>query len=421
MSPTPSDRLDQTVLVAGAGQAGARVVQGLRAGGHRGRIVVVGEEIHAPYERPPLSKELLLGERAPEDLAVVPAADWADLGVETRLGVRVLGFDRPSGAARLSDGSTVGFDVAVIATGGRPRRLAVPGAEDPRVRVLRGLDDALALAADLRALAGRGRLAIVGAGVIGLEVASTARRLGVDVAVLEAGSRPMARVVSPDVSDWLADLHRAAGVDLRLGVRLEAIEPAGERLRLRHGGPEGDGAVEADLVLAAIGIEPAVDLLAGSGLPVDDGMLVDPCCRSPVDPRFYAAGDVARVDDPRLGRRLRLETWRNAENQARAVAEFVLGRTTPFAETPWMWTSQHGRDLQVVGLPDPEAVAVRRGEPGDGGFARLWLRDGRPIGGVLVDRARERRPLERLVTEGAPVDVAALADPSRPLRPSRAA
>lgn len=421
MSPTPPDRLDQTVLVAGAGQAGARVAEGLRAGGHRGRIVVVGEEVHAPYERPPLSKELLLGERVPADLAVVSPADWSALGVDTRLGVRVLGFDRPRGEARLSDGTTVGFDVAVVATGGRPRRLAVPGAEDPRVRVLRGLDDALALAADLRRLAGRGRLAIVGAGVVGLEVASTARRLGVDVCVLEAGPRPMARVVSPDVSDWLAELHRAAGVDLRLGVRLEAVEPAGERLRLRHRGPDGLGAVEADLVLVAIGIEPAVDLLAGSDLPIDDGMLVDACCRSPVDPRFYAAGDVARVDDPHLGRRLRLETWRNAENQARAVAEFILGRTAPYVETPWMWTSQHGRDLQVVGLPDPRATTVRRGEPGEGGFARLWVRDGRLVGGVLVDRARERRALERAVAEGWAVDVAALADPSCPLRGPRAA
>ncbi len=420
MFQASADRLDLTVFVAGAGQAGARVAQGLRAAGHRGAIVVVGEEVHAPYERPPLSKELLLGERTVEDLAVVSAVEWAALGVDTRLGLRVAGFDRDAGRARLSDGTTVDFDVAVIATGGTPRRLSVPGGDDPRLRVLRGLDDALALAADLRALAGTGRLAVVGAGVIGLEVASTARRLGVDVAVLEAGPRVMARVVSPDVSDWLADVHRAAGVALHLGTRLEAVEPIGSGFRLHHRGPSGAATLDADLVLVAIGIDPAVALAEGCGLPVGDGVIVDRFCRSPADPRFHAVGDVACVEDPATGHRLRLETWRNAENQARAVAEIILGRAEPFAETPWMWTSQHGHDLQVVGRPDPEAVVIRRGDPADGGFARLWWRDGRLVGGVLVDQGRDRRFLEQLVAEARPVDPAAAADPSRPLRSLRA-
>jgi len=402
------------VLIVGAGQAGARVAQHLREGAYEGRIVLVGDEPHPPYERPPLSKEYLAGERDAASLLLQAEDYWRKQRIELRLKVRLQALDRHARVALLDDGSRIRYEKLVVATGGRPRPLAAPAAGAAGMLAVRTLEDARQLRerlADVR------RLAIVGGGVIGLEVASTARKAGMEVQVFEAGPYLMGRVLCPSASGWLAQLHRDAGVVLHLGARLERVEgtPGGMALQARL----MDGARvrwEADLAVVAIGVDVAQPFLAEAGLGDEDGMPVDEYCRSPVDAHCYAAGDVARTANAYLGGMRRQETWRNAENQAKAVAEFILGRTEPYAELPWMWTDQHGRNIQVVGVPRDITETVLRGVPGENPFCLFWLRGNVLRGGVLVDSGRERRFLERLVQEARPVSAQSLADPAVPLK-----
>jgi 3-phenylpropionate/trans-cinnamate dioxygenase ferredoxin reductase subunit len=252
---------------------------------------------------------------------------------------------------------------------------------------------------------------IVGGGVIGLELASSARALGVEVTLLETGDRVMARLLCEQGSDWLADVHRAAGVRLLLHSTPLRIEPGESSLHVHARLADGsDEVIAADLVVAAVGIEVGSPFLRDSGLDDGDGIQVDEFCRSTVDPRCYAAGDVARTPSGLHGRAVRQETWRNADNQARAVAEFICGRTEPYVELPWMWSDQHGHNVQVVGIHDGHDEVVRRGIVGRSEFSLLWLRRGRLIGGALIDQGRDRRPLERLVAAGACPDRRRLAD-----------
>ncbi|QGZ64745.1 NAD(P)/FAD-dependent oxidoreductase [Paraburkholderia acidisoli] len=435
MNQEPSQTGDALhVVVVGAGHAGGRVVQQLVSLGFAGRITLIGDERHPPYERPALSKEWLTCEAEPQiatsPIVLAPAAFWEpsalrDARVE-RLHERVVALDAAQRVLTLANGAEVPFDRLVVATGGAPRDGAIPGANLPGVHVLRTVDDSLALRRAMRESRG---LVIVGAGVIGMEVASSALDLGVPVTVLEAGERVLARCLPPAMSAWLLREHRARGVRVELGVGVEAIEeaeaaeasPGRYAVRCKPLAPENVASeafdLAADTVLIAIGVDCAPAFLAGTGLAGRQGVDVDETCRSPAAPWLYAVGDVAHVLDS-TGERggLRQETWRNAENQALAVAQAIVGRAQPYRETPWMWTDQLGNNIQVVGQPDARDEVVLRGEPGAGPCAALSVRDGRVVAGVLVNAGRERRFLEKLVASAAPVDLARLADPRIPLK-----
>jgi 3-phenylpropionate/trans-cinnamate dioxygenase ferredoxin reductase subunit len=401
------------IVIVGAGHAGGRTAQHLRAAGFAGDIALIGEEASAPYERPALSKEILLGAKAPSELFLHREHWWRDSGIELSLASRVSRIDRADRSVSLADGRRLAFDHLVLAMGGAARRLSIPGADDSRVVTLRTMADGLALAEHLTAAK---RLVIVGGGVIGLEVAAAARQRGVDVTLIEAGDRLMARVVPPVVSNWLLDLHRGQGAAVHLKARTEAIEALESSLIVRGIDNEGEPlAAQADLVLVAIGIDPAVDCLAGSGIGVRDGVLVDEFCRVDGAP-IFAVGDVAMTRTSLGDGHVRLETWRNAENQSRAVAEFLCGRATPYVEIPWMWSDQHGRNIQVVGRWAPGMTSLVRGSLGEAGSTCLFLDDGVVKGGVLIDQGRDRRFIETMVSDGKTRALRELADPTIPLR-----
>ncbi|MFT4151718.1 MAG: FAD-dependent oxidoreductase [Paracoccaceae bacterium] len=402
----------RTVLIIGAGQAGGQAARQLLAEGFDGRIVVAGAEMHPPYERPPLSKAVLKDAAAESAIAIVSPEEWRDPRIDFRAGDPVVSLDAEGAQARLQSGAAVGFDVCLIATGGDARILPIPGAEF--CRNLRTLDDSRALRAELTP--GR-RLVIIGGGVIGCEVAATAATLGCKVTIVEAGQRLMARILPPVVSDWLAEWHARAGVDIVTGARLHAIEQASGALVVTGENPDGTALrLDSDLVLSAIGMAPNAELVADERRGPTGGILTDACGRVIGSDRLFALGDVAESWSPLYGRHLRLETWRNADKQARAIARTLCGTETPHAETPWMWTDQLDRNIQVVGLWSEGAEVICRGPVGEPGSAVFWLQDGMLCGGALIDAGRDRRFLEKLVETAATPSAADLANPSLPLK-----
>jgi 3-phenylpropionate/trans-cinnamate dioxygenase ferredoxin reductase subunit len=402
---------NERVIILGAGHAGGRMAQHLRKAGFTGPLTLVGDEAELPYERPALSKELLHGGKTPADIRLQTAEAWQEAGVDLALSSVAAGVDIKARAVRLADGTALAFDSLIVATGGAARRLDIPGAGDPRVLTLRTMADGIALARHLPAIK---RLVVIGGGVIGLEVAAAARKHGVAVTVLEFGPRLMARIGPPVLSDWLLAQHRAAGVDVRLRATATAIE-GGPSLTVRGHDAQGPFAFAADVVVSATGIAPAVDCLAGNGLDLRNGLAVDDRCQVPGLP-VYAVGDVANTYNGLIGAHARLETWRNAENQPKALSELLHGRDAPYVEIPWMWTDQYERNIQVVGLWRDDAETLLRGEAGAKGSACLFLDDGVVTGGVLWDLGRDRRFLEKLVADRKRHDARQLADPTVALR-----
>lgn len=401
------------VLIAGAGHAGGRVAQALRGFGFDGRITMVGEEPHTPYERPALSKELLLGTRTVGQLMLEPREFWLDeQQVIHRCGSIAAVY--PNRTAVLAGGEQLPFDTLVVATGGSARRLAIPGGDLPEVRTLRTIDDCLSLRG---AMSQGRRLLVIGGGVIGMEAAASGAALGMRVTVLEGAARVMARCLPPEGSQWLQALHAAHGVQVETGVTVRSIASIdGDCLvAARRDGQEL--AFSADLVLVAVGIAPATAWLEHSGVALENGVLTDEFCRNPAAPWCYAVGDVANSFSPLYGRHLRQETWRNAENQARAVAAAIMGTSSePYVELPWMWSDQFERNIQVVGMPTPGDAVISRIAPGIEGGVLLWLHRGKVAGGMLVDSGRERKPLEMLVRRQAEIAPDALRDPAISLK-----
>lgn len=396
------------IVIIGSGQAGTAAALALRKAGRTAPVLLLGDEEHLPYERPALSKALLTA-----DTATLPAlhdsAHLAAQGVLLRPGACVAAIDLHGRTVVLKDGSRLAYDQLLIATGGRARRLSVPGGE--HALTLRSYEDALALRARLR---GARHVTVIGAGVIGLEVAASARQLGCAVTVVEAGGRPMARALSPDVSEALARWHRDAGVELQLGVQLASIEPAGSRgFRVFT----TQGCIDTDLVLAGIGLQPNSELAAAAGIAIGPaaGVLVDEHGLTSAS-GVYAAGDVAEPWHPRYGQRLRIESWQHASRHAETVALALAGVPAPYDEIPWFWTDQYDVNLQVLGLPLLADCTVIRGDSGTRSFAALHLRDGRLIGATLVNQGRELRPCRTLIESGAMLDEGRLADASQPLR-----
>jgi NADPH-dependent 2,4-dienoyl-CoA reductase/sulfur reductase-like enzyme len=395
----------RSVVVIGAGQAGGRAVLAMREAGYAGKITLVGDEPHPPYERPILSKAFLLEPNAPAAW-VLDADGAAAAGVELRLGLRAIAIDRDLSRVRLSDGAVLDYDRLLIATGSAVRRLTVPGLPAEDVVYLRTIDDARQLERRLRA---QPDLVVIGGGFIGLEVAVSAAKRGARVTVLEAADRLLPRLGSPEVSDLVARHHRANGVDVRLGVR--ALEARDGTLVLSDGGQ-----VPVDFVVAGIGVSPDTALAAEAGLEVDDGILVD-AYGGTSDPRIFAAGDVTRHFSPPLGRLVRLESWQNANLQAKAAALSLLGSPTPHDETAWVWSDQGDLNIQIAGCPAQIDQTVVRGTDLETGWTVFQLHGGRLVGGLTVNRAKDMPLIRRgLANGGLRVDPTELADEAAPLR-----
>ena len=391
------------IVVVGGGQAGGRFAEALRKGGSTARIILLAAEPEAPYERPPLSKEVLAGKAAPETTRL--PVDWAALGIELRLGVRALSIDRAARRVETTDGA-LDYATLVLATGTRARLLPATG--DAPVFALRTLADTAALRAVIRPGA---RLLLAGGGVIGLEVAATAAALGARPIVLEAAPRLLSRGVPAFFADRLLALHRERGVEIRLGAGLASAmrDGAGVRAMLTDG-----TRLDADVLLLGIGAVPEDALAREAGLAVEDGILVDGHARSVTDPAILAIGDVARHPLPRFGVTLRQESWRHAEAHARAAAAALLDPAAPaYDDVPGFWSDQHGARLLVEGLPLLGAEVLRDGAAPVGFYLAA---DGRLLGAATLGDTKAMAVARRLIAMGARPDPTRLADPAADLR-----
>ena len=368
----------ETFIIAGAGLAGAKAAETLREEGFDGRVVLVGAEPELPYERPPLSKAYLAGKAARDDAHVHPADFYAAHDVELMLGVTATGLDVEAHRLELAGGESLRYDRLLLATGAVPRRPPIPGADLDGVLVLRTLADADALRARI---AGGARIAVVGAGWIGCEVAASARSAGAAVTLIEHGAAPLARVLGPRLGGFFASVHREHGVDVRTGARVEAIEGDGrvERVRL-----DGD-VVDCDTVVLGVGVQPDTRLAVAAGLAVEDGIVVAPDLRTSA-PDVFAAGDVASAEHPRYGRHVRVEHWANALNQGPAAARSMLGRGAPYDRLPYFFSDQYDVGMEYAGLHAPEDRLVVHGDLEERRFRAFWLDgDGRVSAGMHVN------------------------------------
>jgi 3-phenylpropionate/trans-cinnamate dioxygenase ferredoxin reductase subunit len=387
-----------TIVVVGAALAGLRAAEELRSVGFSGRLVMVGAEEHLPYDRPPLSKQLLAGEWEADQTAL-RRGPYDELNLDWRLGRPASALDVASRTLTLADGERIAFDGAVLATGSVPRTL--PGTPPlAGIHVLRTLDDSLALRAELEH---DPAVVVVGAGFIGAEVAATCRRRGLAVTLLEALPSPMVRGLGPVLGGALGALHRLHGVDLRLGTGVAGFEGHDrvEGVRLDDG-----TMVDADVVVVGIGVRPATDWLAGSGLQVDNGIVCDETCLAA--PRIVAAGDVARWPNPRFGGELmRLEHWTNAAEQGVYSARRLLldAGAEPFDPVPFVWSDQYDVKIQVAGVVrGDDRIEIVEGSLDEHRFVAAVGRDGRLVGAVAFNRPRPLMQLRRLIAEATPFE-----------------
>jgi len=384
------------VIVVGAGQAGAQLCLSLRAGGLRDRILMIGAERFAPYQRPPLSKKFLTERRAPETLLLRPETLWRDQGVELVLGTRAAALDQQRRVLSIVDAQgqaqELAYGTLVLATGTRARDVSIPGGSLAGVFSLRAIDDVQRLRPALDAAR---RIVIVGGGYIGLEVAAVMRQEGRDVMVLEAEDRVLKRVTGTEMSAFFDMLHRDRGVDIRLGARLAAVtgEGAVSGVRLADGTE-----LAADVVLLAIGAQANDDLARSAGIPCRDGILVDALARTPV-PDVYAIGDCTRFPSGRFGRQIRLESVQNAIDQAKAAAGAILGTPRPYDPVPWFWSDQYEIKLQMAGLSDGYEGADLVGERATSRFSVEYRRSGRLIAVDAVNDARAHMTARRRIAE----------------------
>lgn len=396
-------------IIVGAGLAAARAVKAARAAGFAGEILLVGEEPRLPYERPPLSKGWLTDPALPEEPAIATEARWDEWRVDRALGVRAEALDPTARLLSLADGRRLRYDHLLVATGARPRTLAVPGATLDGVVTLRTLPDATELRARLREA---GPVVIVGAGLVGLEVAAAARALGREVTVVEADAVPLRRLVGARMGAAVTALHEAHGVRFRLGATVAAV--AGHRRAEAVVLASGER-LPAALVVVGIGVAPDVAWLRGTGLDTAAGVPVDARGRT-VHPGVSAAGDVACTRDPVTGRPSRVESYANAAAQGAAVGRDVAGEPVAYVPTHGVGSTQHGKRLQVVGaVAGDEEIVVR--PHGVGRLLAFYLREGRVTAAFALDRARDVPAARALVTAGARVPPAVLADPEAPLGP----
>lgn len=398
------------MVVIGAGQAGLQTAEALRRGGFAGMITLVGDEGRLPYQRPPLSKLFLEGGLERERLFFRPLEHFAKQAIRVVPGDRAVAIDRALRRVRLASGETLAYEGLALATGARVRRLTCPGADLPQVHYLRGLADAEALAV---AIGRAGRLAVIGGGFIGLEVAAVGRKLGCAVTVVEAQDRLMPRVVAPQLSEFYRTEHLARGVEILTARTLEALEPAaagGIRLVLADG-----GALSADLVLVGIGVVPNVELAAAAGLACDGGIVVDEFAAT-ADPAVVAAGDCTLHRNLRFPAPHRLESVQNAVDQAKVAAATLLGRREAYAQVPWFWSDQYDLKLQMAGLSQDHDCAVVRGLPASRAFSVFYYRGDTLLGVDSINRPADHMLARKLLAAGVAVPGEHAANPEFELK-----
>ena len=392
-------------VIIGASQAGGWIAKTLRAEGFKGRVVLIGEEKYLPYERPPLSKDALLGEAELDSTYFWPPETYPELNFETMLGVRATAIDRAAKQVTLDNGDVLAYDRLAITTGTRPRRLPIDGADLAGVHYLRTMDDTLAIQADAK----NGAVAlIVGGGWIGLEVAATLGKLGCKSVVVEFADRLCGRAVTPEISAWMLDFHKGHGIDVRLNTGVERFEGDGALQRAILS--DGDTIV-CTLAVVGIGVLPNVEIAAEAGIEIDNGIKVDDLCRTS-DPKIFSAGDVTNHPNALLGKRIRLESWENAQNQGIAAGKSMLDKGESYSEIPWFWSDQHDANIQMIGLPEAWDEVATRGDTGDNEFMTIYLKDSKIIGAISVNNPRDLRFAKRLMQAGKPVSATDIADTS---------
>ena len=400
------EQAPRSVTVVGASLAGLRAAEALRRAGFEGPVTLIGAEPHLPYDRPPLSKQVLAGDWAPERSALTTTDKLADLDIEVRLGVRASGFNLATRALTLASGEAIEVDGLIAATGARARTL--PGTDDlAGVHVLRSLDDCLALRADLDATPQR--VLVVGAGFIGAEVAATARGRGLEVTMVEALANPLERILGSEMGAVCAAVHRDHGVDLRTGVGVEGLDGAErvQQVRLSDG-----STVDADVVVVGIGVIPNTEWLEGSGVTLRDGVICD--ATTLAAPRMTAAGDVARWPNELFGgEEMRIEHWDNAAAQGAHAAHRLLDASTgPFAPVPWFWSDQYDRKIQLAGRVHPDdEVRIVDGSVDERRFAAIYGRAGRLVGVLGFNRPRQVMHYRALIEQQTPFEQALTTNP----------
>jgi 3-phenylpropionate/trans-cinnamate dioxygenase ferredoxin reductase subunit len=394
----------QTHVIAGGGLAGAKAAERLRSEGFEGRVVLLCEEAEAPYERPPLSKDYLRGESAREKARVHPDGFYAEHDIDLRIGTAVTRIDPAAGAITLADGERMRYDGLLLATGARPRRLDVPGADLDGVLTLRELADADALRSRLASAA---HLVVIGAGWIGAEVAASARQLGSEVTLVERAAVPLQHVLGAEIGGLYAEIHRDHGVELLTGAGPTAFagEAGVERVELDDG-----RVIDCDLVVVGVGVTPRIELAAAAGLSIEDGVLVDERLQTSV-PGIFAAGDVANVAHPLYGRRLRVEHWANALHQPEVAARAMLGKPAVWDRLPYFFSDQYDVGMEYAGLASGEDELLIRGDRDARELIAFWLRDDRLVAGMNVNVWDVNEHIQALIRAGLPVDRARLADP----------
>ncbi|MDH6465839.1 3-phenylpropionate/trans-cinnamate dioxygenase ferredoxin reductase subunit [Micromonospora sp. A200] len=394
-------------VIVGAGLAGARAAQTLREEGFDGRIVLFGEETERPYERPALSKGLLLRTSERDSVYVHDAGWYADHDVDLRTDTRVTALDRRSRQVTVADGQRFPYDRLLLATGSRARTLPIPGAHLDGVLRLRTLADSDRIS---DALVDGANVVIVGAGWIGLEVAAAARTRGAAVTVVETADLPLQRVLLDQLATVFADLHRAHGVTFHFGTQVHEFQGS-DRV---SGVLLADGTVlPADLVVVGVGVQPDTELAEQAGLAVDNGVLVDDTLRTS-DPDIWAAGDLANAHHPMLGTRVRVEHWANALHSGPAAARGMLGQAVSYDRLPYFYTDQYELGMEYTGHAPPGSYdrVVVRGELTSGEFIAFWTAQGRVLAGMNVNVWEVTGPIGQLIRSRQPVDLDRLADPT---------
>jgi 3-phenylpropionate/trans-cinnamate dioxygenase ferredoxin reductase subunit len=399
----------ENFVVVGASMAGGRAAETLRQEGFDGRIILIGAEPERPYERPPLSKDVLR-DGAPEDKVYLRPPDYySEQSIELRLGTRAERLIPSDRTIVLANGERIPYDKLLIATGAKVRRLNVPGVDLPGVHYLRTIRDATAIRDASRV---GGRVVVIGAGFIGAEVAASCRMKGLDVTVLEMLPVPLQRVLGDKIGQIYARIHRDHGIDLRLGEGIAEFRGAG---RLEEVVTSSGQRIECSVAVVGVGVQPDVDWLQGSGVEIQNGILVDEFSATSV-PGVYAAGDVANWWHPALGERLRVEHWDNAQNQGIAAAKSMLGKGEPYAPIPYFWSDQYDLTLQYVGHASGEDEVVFRGAPDPHKLLAFYLRDGRLRAAIGVNRFKDITAARRLMRSGVEVTREQLADEQVDLR-----
>ena len=396
-----------TFVIVGGGLAGAKAAEALRDKDFGGHVVLLGEEEHLPYERPPLSKEFLAGTKPLAEFTPHDSAWHRDHHVDLRLGTRVTAVDPSARTVALPDDSTVRYDKLLLATGSRSRRLPLPGSDASGVHYLRTIDEAQALDS---VLADGASLAVIGAGWIGLEVAATARGRGVNVTVVETARLPLQHALGPEVGEVFAQLHRDHGVNLILGSGVEEIVTSGGAavgLRLADG-----STVDADSVLVAVGASPNTELAEHAGLTVAHGGVEVDASLQTSDPDIFAVGDIAAAEHPLFGTRIRTEHWANALKQPTVAASGMLGKKAEYTELPYFFTDQYDLGMEYVGHAPTYARVIFRGDGGGREFTAFWLDgDNRVLAGMNVNIWEGLDDIKALIRSQAPAEADRLADP----------